>query len=49
MDWQTSADSVPSQIITEARIRSVAGKPAATGAWREGDPVGSRQFAVVAR
>ncbi|HRQ01221.1 MAG TPA: homoserine O-acetyltransferase [Terrimesophilobacter sp.] len=47
MDWQTSADSMPSQFITEARIRSVAGKPAATGAWREGDPVGNRQFAAL--
>lgn len=47
MDWQTSADSVPSQIVTEARIRSVAGKPAATGAWREGDPVGNREFAAL--
>lgn len=47
MDWQTSADSMPSQFITEARIRSVAGKPAATGAWREGDPAGGRQFAAL--
>lgn len=47
MDWQTSADSVPSEIVTESRIRSVAGKPAATGAWREGDPVGNRQFVNV--
>lgn len=47
MDWQTSADSVPSEIVTESRIRTVAGKPAATGAWREGDPVGNRQFVNV--
>src|SRR5690554_1939960 len=47
MDWQTSADSVPSEIVTESRIRSVAGKPAATGAWREGDPVGDRTFVSV--
>jgi homoserine O-acetyltransferase len=45
MDWQTPEDTVPSAFITEANARSVAGKPPATGAWREGDPVGDRQFA----
>ena len=44
MDWQTPEDTVPSAFITEANARSVLGKPAATGAWREGDPVGNRQF-----
>lgn len=47
MDWQTSADTEPTAFITEAEARSVLGKPPATGAWREGDPVGSRQFASV--
>lgn len=45
MDWQTAADSVPSGFITESNIRSLLGKPPPTGAWREGDPVGGRQFA----
>jgi homoserine O-acetyltransferase len=45
MDWQTSEDTVPSAFITEANARSVSGKPPASGAWREGDPVGNRQFA----
>ena len=45
MDWQTSEDTVPSAFITEANARTVLGKPPATGAWREGDPVGNRQFA----
>lgn len=45
MDWQTSADSVPSEFITEAHIRSLLGKPPATGAWRDGDPPGERLFA----
>lgn len=45
MDWQTAADSVPSGFITEANIRTLLGKPPATGAWRDGDPVGHRQFA----
>lgn len=48
MDWQTSADSVPSDFITEANVRSVLGKPPATGAWRDGDPAGGRLFASVA-
>lgn len=44
MDWQTAADSTPSGFITEANIRSLLGKPPATGAWRDGDPVGGRLF-----
>lgn len=47
MDWQTPEDSVPSAFVTEADARSVLGKPPATGAWREGNPVGSREFAVI--
>jgi len=44
MDWQTPEDTVPSAFITEANARSVLGKPAATGAWREGDHPGERKF-----
>ena len=44
MEWQTAADTVPSSFITEAQARSLLGKPPATGAWRDGDPVGSRRF-----
>ncbi|MGL4339656.1 MAG: homoserine O-acetyltransferase MetX [Rhodoglobus sp.] len=44
MDWQTPEDTVPSAFITEANARSVLGKPPASGAWREGDPAGDRQF-----
>jgi homoserine O-acetyltransferase len=44
MDWQTPEDTVPSAFITEANSRSILGKPPATGAWREGDPAGNRQF-----
>lgn len=47
MDWQTPEDTVPSAFITEANARSVLGKPPASGAWREGDPAGNRQFAAV--
>jgi len=44
MDWQTPEDTVPSAFITEANARSVVGKPPATGAWRDGDQPGDRQF-----
>lgn len=44
MEWQTPEDAVPSDFVTEANIRSLLGKPPATGAWQEGDPVGNRQF-----
>jgi len=44
MDWQTPEDTVPSAFITEANARSVAGKPSATGAWRDGDNPGDRRF-----
>ncbi|MBH0111288.1 homoserine O-acetyltransferase [Salinibacterium sp. NG22] len=47
MDWQTPEDTVPSAFITDANVRSLLGKPPATGAWREGDPVGHRQFVTV--
>ncbi|GAB3606981.1 homoserine O-acetyltransferase [Conyzicola nivalis] len=47
MDWQTPEDTVPSTIITEADRRFMIGKPSATGAWREGDPVGDRRFVNV--
>ena len=44
MDWQTPEDTVPSAFVTEADTRSMLGKPAATGGWREGDPAGNRRF-----
>ncbi len=47
MDWQIPVDTVPSSFITEAQARSLLGKPPATGAWRDGDPVGDRRFADV--
>ena len=45
MDWQTSGDTLPSTFITDEQVRSVAGKPPASGAWRDGDPEGDRLFA----
>ncbi|WP_291051455.1 homoserine O-acetyltransferase [Herbiconiux sp.] len=47
MDWQTNEDTVPSGFISDAEIRSVLGKPPASGAWRVGDPVGRRRFAEI--
>jgi homoserine O-acetyltransferase len=47
MEWQTSADTVPSSFITEAQARSILGKPRASGAWRESDPAGRRRFADI--
>jgi homoserine O-acetyltransferase/O-succinyltransferase len=44
MDWQTPEDAMPSAFVSEANARAILGKPPATGAWREGDPVGDRQF-----
>lgn len=45
MDWQTTADVRPSHFVTDADARAARGKAPATGAWRDGDPVGFRQFA----
>ncbi len=47
MDWQTPEDTVPSAFITEANARSLAGKPPVTGAWRDGDPIGEREFVSI--
>ena len=47
MDWQTPEDTVPSAFITDANVRSLLGKPRATGAWREGDPAGQRLFSTI--
>lgn len=45
MDWQTPEDSSPTDFITDAQLRALLGRPPITGGWREGDPVGNRQFA----
>ncbi len=47
MDWQTSEDTVAARPVTDADARSLVGKPPASGAWREGDPVGDRSFAGI--
>jgi homoserine O-acetyltransferase len=49
MDWQTPEDTVPSAFITEANAKAILGKPPASGAWREGDPAGDRQFVSLGR
>ena len=45
MEFQSSEDSVPSAFITDELSRQLVGRPPATGAWRDGDPSGDRQFA----
>ena len=47
MEFQTSEDTVPSAFITEEQSRQLIGRPPATGAWRDGDPAGDRQFAPI--
>ena len=47
MDWQTSEDTVAARPVTDADARALVGKPPASGAWREGDPVGERRFAGI--
>jgi homoserine O-acetyltransferase len=47
VEWQSDADTAPSSFISEAQVRSLFGKPPATGAWRDGDPVGHRAFTEV--
>jgi homoserine O-acetyltransferase/O-succinyltransferase len=44
MEFQTSGDSVPSAIITDDLTRKLIGRPPASGAWRDGDPLGDRKF-----
>lgn len=45
MDFQTPEDTVPSAFITDELSRQLIGRPPGTGAWREGDAPGDRQFA----
>ncbi|MFM5905682.1 MAG: homoserine O-acetyltransferase [Micrococcales bacterium] len=45
MDFQTPEDTVPSGFITDELSRQLVGRPPASGAWRDGDPAGDRQFA----
>ncbi len=47
MDYQSSEDNFPSEPITPDLLRQVAGKPKATGAWRDGDHPGNRLFSHV--
>ena len=47
MDWQSSADTSPSSFVTEAQVRSLLGRPPASGAWRESDPPADRLFAGI--
>ena len=47
MDWQTPEDSFPTDFITDAQLRALYGRPPISGGWRDGDPVGDRQFVSI--
>ena len=47
MEFQVPEDTVPSAFITEELSRQLVGRPPASGAWRDGDPAGDRQFAPI--
>jgi homoserine O-acetyltransferase len=47
MEFQTPEDTVPSSFVTEELSRQLIGRPPATGAWRDGDLAGDRQFAPI--
>ena len=47
MDWQSPAESLPSAFVTEALQATLRGTPPVTGAWRDGDHLGNRQFCQV--
>jgi homoserine O-acetyltransferase len=49
MDWQISEDTEAATFVTERDVRRLSGKPPASGAWREGDPPGSRFFVGIGR
>jgi homoserine O-acetyltransferase len=48
MEFQIPEDTVPSAFITDEMNRQLAGRPPASGAWRDGDPAGDREFAPIA-
>jgi homoserine O-acetyltransferase len=47
LEFQIPEDTVPSAFITEELSRQLVGRPPASGAWRDGDPSGDRQFAPI--
>jgi homoserine O-acetyltransferase len=44
MDWQRMAEAEPARPVPVLPTPVAPGRAPATGAWREGDPVGDRQF-----
>ncbi len=44
MDWQISEDTVAAEPVTESDVRLLRARPPASGAWRDGDHPGNRQF-----
>ena len=48
MEFQTPEDTVPSAFITDEMSRQLIGRPPASGAWRDGDPLGDRELMPIA-
>lgn len=44
MDWQRMAEALPASPVPQLPAQVAPGRAPATGAWREGDPVGHRRF-----
>ncbi len=44
MDWQLPSESIPTDFVSEEMQSSLRGAPPVTGAWRDGDHLGSRLF-----
>lgn len=49
MEFQTPEDTVPSAFITDEMSRQLIGRPPASGAWRDGDPLGDRELMPIAK
>lgn len=47
MEFQTPEDTVPSAYVTDEMSRQLIGRPPASGAWRDGDPAGDREFCAL--
>ncbi|WP_350347182.1 homoserine O-acetyltransferase [Agromyces sp. G08B096] len=47
MDWQRTAEASPARAVPDLPPAIAPNRAPATGAWREGDPVGDRRFVSV--
>ena len=47
MDWQTPESLFPIDVIPDAQLRALMGRPPISGGWRDGDPIGERTFVSI--